>query len=69
MALSEGEYTDMVIVGIDVGGTNTDAALIWEGRILATAKVPTRHDELLESTTLAFEKLLDEYDGPPLGAR
>lgn len=67
MALSEGEYTDMVIVGIDVGGTNTDAALIWEGRILATAKVPTRHDELLESTTLAFEKLLDEYDGPPLG--
>lgn len=57
---------DMVIVGIDVGGTNTDAALVSEGRILATAKVPTRHDRLLESTTLAFEKLLDTYDGPAL---
>ncbi|HXL04109.1 MAG TPA: hydantoinase/oxoprolinase family protein [Bacillota bacterium] len=56
----------MVIVGIDVGGTNTDAALISEGRILATAKVPTCHDQLLESTTLAFEKLLNAYDRPDL---
>jgi N-methylhydantoinase A len=66
MATSEGEQTDMVIVGIDVGGTNTDAALVSEGRILATAKVPTRHDQLLDSTTLAFEKLLDAYRGPAL---
>jgi N-methylhydantoinase A len=61
---SEGEYTNMVIVGIDVGGTNTDAALVSEGKVLATAKVQTRRDKLLESTTLAFEKLLDTYDCP-----
>ena len=66
MATSAGEQTDMVIVGIDVGGTNTDAALVSGGRILATAKVPTRHDQLLESTTSAFEKLLNTYDGPAL---
>jgi N-methylhydantoinase A/oxoprolinase/acetone carboxylase beta subunit len=66
MATSAGEQTDMVIVGIDVGGTNTDAALVSEGRVLATAKVPTRHDQLLESTTSAFEKLLDAYSGPAL---
>jgi N-methylhydantoinase A/oxoprolinase/acetone carboxylase beta subunit len=54
----------MVIVGIDVGGTNTDAALVSEGEILATAKVPTHHDQLVESTTSAFEKLIDSYGGP-----
>ncbi|MGB4451669.1 MAG: hydantoinase/oxoprolinase family protein, partial [Bacillota bacterium] len=56
----------MTIVGIDVGGTNTDAALIQEGRILATAKVRTHHDRLLDSTTLAFEKLLDAYGSTEL---
>ena len=63
---SEGDCTDMTIVGIVVGGTNTDAALIQEGRVLATAKVRTHHDRLLDSTTLAFEKLLDAYGSTEL---
>jgi N-methylhydantoinase A/oxoprolinase/acetone carboxylase beta subunit len=33
-----------LVVGIDVGGTNTDAVLIGDGRIIAWAKVPTTPD-------------------------
>src|SRR6516165_5638143 len=33
-----------LIVGIDVGGTNTDAVLVGNGRIIAWAKVPTTQD-------------------------
>jgi N-methylhydantoinase A/oxoprolinase/acetone carboxylase beta subunit len=32
------------VAGIDVGGTNTDAVLVGEGRIVAWAKVPTTAD-------------------------
>src|SRR5262245_23503610 len=31
-------------IGIDVGGTNTDAALLEEGRVLDTVKTPTTAD-------------------------
>ncbi len=31
-------------LGIDVGGTNTDAALVADGRILHAVKVPTTED-------------------------
>ncbi|NLS44724.1 MAG: hydantoinase/oxoprolinase family protein [Firmicutes bacterium] len=61
MVISEGEYAKMIIVGIDVGGTNTDAALISGGKIKATAKVPTNYNQLLESTVSAFEVLLNSY--------
>ena len=33
-----------LIVGIDVGGTNTDAVLVGNGQIIAWAKVPTTQD-------------------------
>ncbi|MDO8431638.1 MAG: hydantoinase/oxoprolinase family protein [Candidatus Binatus sp.] len=33
-----------VVAGIDVGGTNTDAVLVSEGRVVAWAKVPTTPD-------------------------
>ncbi len=33
-----------VVAGIDVGGTNTDAVLVSDGRIVAWAKVPTTTD-------------------------
>src|SRR5258708_7634247 len=33
-----------VVAGIDVGGTNTDAVLVADGRIVASAKVPTTSD-------------------------
>jgi N-methylhydantoinase A len=34
------QSTDVAILGVDVGGTFTDAVLVEEGRI-RTAKVPT----------------------------
>ena len=33
-----------LVVGIDVGGTNTDAVLVGNGQIIAWAKVPTTWD-------------------------
>ncbi len=33
-----------VVVGVDVGGTNTDAVLVRDGRIIERAKVPTTSD-------------------------
>jgi N-methylhydantoinase A/oxoprolinase/acetone carboxylase beta subunit len=33
-----------LVVGLDVGGTNTDAVLVTDGQIIAWAKVPTTQD-------------------------
>jgi len=47
-------------IGIDTGGTYTDAVLIdvTDNTVLATAKVPTRHYNLALSTANALETLL-----------
>lgn len=44
-------------VGIDVGGTYTDAVFIQDGHILYTAKVPTRSENLVETLMEAFNQL------------
>ena len=46
-----------MIIGLDVGGTHTDAVLIGEGRILRQAKVPTDHSNLFESVLSGLEKV------------
>jgi N-methylhydantoinase A/oxoprolinase/acetone carboxylase beta subunit len=48
------------IIGIDTGGTFTDAVLMDRktGRILASAKKPTTHHRLAESTSSALASLL-----------
>lgn len=46
-----------MIVGIDVGGTYTDAVLLNQGAVCATAKVPTR-ERLLESVLEALDTVL-----------
>ena len=57
----------MYIAGIDVGGTNTDAALIKDNQVVATGKVPTDQDNLVESTAAALESILSSYrDSEPL---
>ncbi len=53
----------MYIAGIDVGGTNTDAALIRGDAVVATAKVPTDHTHLIASTMAALEAVLSGYEG------
>ncbi len=44
-------------VGIDVGGTYTDAVFIHDGHVQQTAKVPTRSENLVETLMDAFDKL------------
>ena len=53
----------MYIAGIDVGGTNTDAALIKDDLVVATGKVPTDQDNLVESTAAALESILGSWRG------
>jgi N-methylhydantoinase A/oxoprolinase/acetone carboxylase beta subunit len=54
-----------MLLGIDVGGTHTDAVAIDLSGIpsvAASCKVPTRHDDLLSSVTEALETILGEID-------
>ena len=49
-----------MILGIDVGGTHTDAVLIDHFRLLKKAKVPTDPDNLLTSLLEVTTELVDE---------
>ncbi|MCJ2165463.1 MULTISPECIES: hydantoinase/oxoprolinase family protein [unclassified Pseudodesulfovibrio] len=54
-----------MLLGIDVGGTHTDAVAIDTKngvRVAASCKVPTRHKDLLSSVTEALETILKEVD-------
>lgn len=50
-----------MFVGIDVGGTYTDAVLLENDQVLATAKVPTR-EILINSLTEALDTIVKEED-------
>jgi N-methylhydantoinase A len=50
-----------MILGLDVGGTQTDAVLIDEGRVVAAAKTPTTED-LLATLRIALENTLGDVD-------
>lgn len=50
-------------LGIDVGGTHTDAVAVdREGNVTATAKVRTVHEDLLVSVRAALENVLMQVD-------
>lgn len=49
-------------IGIDIGGTHTDGVLIDDSRLLAAAKTPTNHDNLLESISQVLNSLLAGQD-------
>ncbi|MBG0790189.1 MAG: hydantoinase/oxoprolinase family protein [Desulfovibrionaceae bacterium] len=54
-----------MLLGIDVGGTHTDAVAIDTAdgvRVAASCKVATRHDDLLSSVTEALETILGKVD-------
>ncbi|MFH1885364.1 MAG: hydantoinase/oxoprolinase family protein [Pseudomonadota bacterium] len=50
-----------MILGLDVGGTQTDAVLVSGGRVLAHAKVVNRPD-LIQTLSLALDQVLSGVD-------
>jgi N-methylhydantoinase A/oxoprolinase/acetone carboxylase beta subunit len=51
-----------MILGIDVGGTHTDAVLLSKDGLLAAAKVTTDHDDLLSSVRLALAEVIKGHE-------
>lgn len=51
-----------MLLGIDVGGTFTDAVVISQQDVAAQAKVPTNHDDVLLSVLQALDKVLTAVD-------
>ena len=47
-----------MLLGIDVGGTFTDAVIINGGQVTAQAKVPTDHGDVLNGILAALDKVL-----------
>jgi len=47
-----------MFLGIDVGGTHTDAVIIHGADIIASAKTPTDHDNLLRPIRAAMQRSL-----------
>lgn len=48
-----------MLIGIDVGGTTTDAVMVENGRVLRSAYVPTDHDNLLRCLLSALDRLTE----------
>ncbi|SDE56636.1 hydantoinase/oxoprolinase family protein [Sporomusa acidovorans] len=48
-----------MLLGIDVGGTFTDAVVLEDGKVLASAKTPTTHGELLRGIIAVIDQVLD----------
>jgi N-methylhydantoinase A/oxoprolinase/acetone carboxylase beta subunit len=51
-----------LIIGIDVGGTHTDAVLLKDNRLYKKVKIETREDRLVESLLGAADRLLEGED-------
>jgi len=51
-----------MLVGIDVGGTTTDAVLVEGKGVVKTAYVPTDHDNLLKCLLGALDELIRDVD-------
>lgn len=53
-----------MLLGIDIGGTNTDCALIDNGRLVASCKIPTTNDNLLQAIEQAMTRVFTEVKNP-----
>lgn len=47
-----------MIIGLDMGGTHTDIALLGDGRVLAKAKEPTDHKDLMGTIIRGIDRIL-----------
>ncbi len=54
-----------VVLGLDMGGTHTDAVLLRGGVLIASVKVPTNHEDLLASARLALRSLFEQSPVAP----
>lgn len=55
-------------IGLDVGGTHTDAVLIDRTGIVGTAKVPTDHADLTASVLAALSSVIPAAGGRPISS-
>lgn len=51
-----------MLIGIDVGGTTTDAVVVDGNKVIKTAYVPTDHDNLLKCLLGAIDELVQGID-------
>lgn len=51
-----------MILGLDMGGTHTDAVLVKDGSIIASTKVETDRDDLLSSVVGAIDQVTRDVD-------
>ncbi len=51
-----------MLLGLDVGGTHTDIVLVDRSGVVAAAKTPTVHDNLIESVNSAVAKIAGDVD-------
>lgn len=51
-----------MLLGIDVGGTFTDAVIVASGKIVASAKATTTHHDLLEGILKVLDEILPAVD-------
>lgn len=51
-----------MFLGIDVGGTFTDAVLLKDAEIVSQAKTPTTHDDVLQCILTALDKVLPKQE-------
>ena len=56
-----------MIIGLDVGGTNTDVVLLGKEGILRQTKVPTDHSNLFESVTAGLEAITRDIPAESIG--
>ncbi len=55
-----------MLLGIDVGGTHTDAVIIDHKGVVATAKVETDHNDLIGSLDAVLERILSSHLTRPI---
>lgn len=51
-----------MLLGLDVGGTHTDIVLVDRSGVVAAAKTPTVHENLIESVNSAVAKIAGDVD-------
>ena len=50
----------MMLLGLDVGGTFTDGAVVLDGKVISVVKTPTTHDNLLEGILKAIDQVVED---------